>query len=181
MHNRSPRRCQKWKFIPTKPKKSTKNYWWYLTFFNQNLNSFIKLFGKIPGYDLWIHFSIEIYGFINCWYVQNIIHPECVKLNLGGTSFDFNFKLHLDYCLLSNFFKSLIFFYIFEKNGIETSLTSGSDDDRLNLEHAFLGHSWTTIQKIIIVQNIIEKNIVETNRMWYRFDCTSQNHVISES
>ena len=154
-------------------KKSTKNYCWYLTFFNQNLSIFIKFVGKIPGYDLWIQFSIEIYRFINCWYVQNIIHPECVKLNLGGTSFDFNFKLHLDYCLLSNFLNfrkknpNILYFWI-RRWWIKSRtcvfgpfLNDHSKNNNFEKRH--------------------RKNIVETNRVWYRFDCTLQNYVISES
>ena len=50
--------------------------------------------------------SMEINLFLNCRYVQKVMHSERVKFNLGGTSFDFIFNPLLDFSLQnSGFFK----------------------------------------------------------------------------
>ena len=48
--------------------------------------------------------SMEINLFLNCRYVQKVIHSERVKLNLGGISFDFTFNPLLDFALQNSGF-----------------------------------------------------------------------------
>ena len=48
--------------------------------------------------------SMKINLFLNCRYVQKVMHSERVKFNLGGTSFDFIFNPLLDFALQNSGF-----------------------------------------------------------------------------
>ena len=85
---------------------------WNLFISNQNFGKFnfsnfnfrkFWLNARIWSLDTIFIWNIPIYKLLIC--PKNIIHIECVKLNLGGTSFDFIFKPNLDYYLISNFFE----------------------------------------------------------------------------
>ena len=91
---------------------------WNLFILNQNFGKFnfrkVWLNARIWSLDTFFIWNIPIFKLLIC--PKNIIHIECVKLNLGGTSFDFIFKPNLDYYLISNFFEienNFIFLKIF--------------------------------------------------------------------
>ena len=142
---RSPRRCHIWNFEPIRisnfdrkfifllPKMGFFHFYFRAKFHAKNSfpgrkwNLFIlnQNFGKLNFRKFWLNariwsldtffiWNIPIYKLLIC--PKNIIHIECVKLNLGGTSFDFIFKPNLDYYLLSNFFKKEKFFWNNQKN-----------------------------------------------------------------
>ena len=55
--------------------------------------------------------------------------------------FRFQFQTTPGLLFIIKLFEIFRFFFKFSKKIIGTSLTFGFDDDGLNLEHAFLGHS----------------------------------------
>ena len=106
---------------------------------------------RIWSLDTIFHWNLPIYKLLIC----PKYNPSWMReIKSRRNQFRFQFQTALGLLFIIKLFK-------FSKKKIRTSFTFGFDDDGLNLEHAFLGHSWTTTQKIIILKNVIEKTLLK--------------------